>query len=278
MGYIRYESQGEVGLVTFSRPEALNALSRAGIEESLAFFQDLGRLLAGGGAAAGDSGPAPGPAPGIRALVLTGAGKAFIAGADVKEMSGMGPEEASRFSAEGNHLMIAIERLPVPVIAAVNGYALGGGFEVALAADFIYAASGARMGLPEASLGIIPGFGGVRRLCLRIGAARAKELVYSGRQVTAQEALELGIVNRVVVPPGELLSETLKAAASLGNAGRQALRAAKRQFEECLLPGAEEAAAAEAERFGALFAGGEPSEGMTALLEKRKPSWARKQR
>jgi enoyl-CoA hydratase len=263
MGYIRYESQGEVGLVTFSRPEALNALSRAGIEESLAFFQEL-------------AGGLDGAASPVRALVR--AGKAFIAGADVKEMSGMGPEEASRFSAEGNRLMIAIERLPVPVIAAVNGYALGGGFEVALAADFIYAASGARMGLPEASLGIIPGFGGVRRLCLRIGAARAKELVYSGRQVTAQEAFELGIVNRVVAPPGELLSETLKAAASLGDAGRQALREAKRHFEECLLPSAEKAAAAEAERFGALFAGGEPSEGMTALLEKRKPSWARKQR
>ncbi len=267
MGYIRYEVQGEVGIVTFSRPEALNALSVAGIQESLGFFGELGRGLAGERT----------PASGIQALVLTGAGKAFIAGADVKEMSGMSREEASGFSAQGNRLIIEIERLPVPVIAAVNGYALGGGFEVALAADFIYASPGARMGLPEVTLGIIPGFGGVRRLGRRIGAARAKELVYTGRQITAQEALELGIVNRLVAPPEDLLSRALQTAASLGKAGRLALRAAKRHFEDCLLLGAEEAAAVEAERFGALFAGQEPAEGMTALLEKRQPSWARKE-
>ena len=264
MGYIGYELTEGVGMVTFSRPEALNALSEAGVEESLGFFQELGRRLAGAGA------------PAVQAVVLTGAGKAFIAGADVREMSAMGPQEASRFSAQGNRLMTEIERLPVPVIAAVNGYALGGGFEVALAADFMYASSGARMGLPELTLGIIPGFGGLRRLCRRIGTARAKELVYTGRQVTAQEAFELGIVNRVTAPE-DLLPQALATAAAMGSAGRQALQAAKRHADECLLLEAEACAALEADRFGALFAGPEPAEGMAALLEKRKPVWARKQ-
>jgi len=264
MGYIIYDRRGEVGIVTFDRPATLNALSKAGVEECLSFFQDLGGRLAGTGA------------PEIQAVVLTGAGKAFIAGADVREMSGMSPEQASGFSAQGNRLMNEIERLPVPVIAAVNGYALGGGFEIALAADFIYASSGAKMGLPEVGLGIIPGFGGVRRLCWRIGIARTKELVYTGRQVGAQEAFELGVVNRVVAPE-ELLPQALATAAAFGNAGRRALRAAKRHANECLLLNAEDAAAAEAERFGALFAGSEPAEGMTALLEKRQPAWARKE-
>jgi enoyl-CoA hydratase len=264
MGYIVYERKAQAGLVTFSRPKALNALSGPGIEESLRFFEDLARELS------------EGTEPTVGAVVLTGAGKAFIAGADVREMSAMSPQEAALFSARGNKLMVLIERLPVPVIAAVNGYALGGGFEIALAADFIYASSGARMGLPEVSLGIIPGFGGLRRLCQRIGTARAKELVYTARQVTAQEAFELGIVNRVVAPE-HLLSETLETAAAMGNAGPQALRAAKRHACECLLLDPEQAAAAEAERFGELFAGSEPVEGMTALLEKREPTWARKE-
>jgi enoyl-CoA hydratase len=265
MGYIDYELKEGVGLVTFSRPEALNALSVAGVEEALRFFEELGGKLAG---PAGPAGP--------HAIVLTGAGKAFIAGADVREMARMSPPEASRFSSRGSRLMNTIERLPVPVIAAVNGYALGGGFEVALAADFMYAASGAKLGLPEVTLGIIPGFGGVRRLCRRIGTARAKELVYTGRQITAEEALALGIVNRLA-PADGLLALALQAAAELGNAGRQALRAAKRHADECLLLDAEAAAALEAERFGALFAGGEPAEGMNALLAKRKPAWARKE-
>ena len=265
MGYISYERKEGVGIVTFSRPEALNALSAAGVAESLRFFEDLGRSLSGGSV------------PEVHAVLLTGAGKAFISGADLKEMTLMSPAEASLFSRQGNRLMNEIERLPIPVIAAVNGYALGGGFEIALAADFMYAATGAKLGLPEVTLGIIPGFGGVRRLCWRIGIARAKELVYTGRLVTAQEAFDLGIVNRVVAPE-ELLSQALQTAALLGNAGRQALQAAKRHANECVLLDAEAAAALEADRFGALFAGGEPAEGMNALLAKRKPGWARKER
>jgi enoyl-CoA hydratase len=264
MGYISYERKDGVGLVTFSRPEALNALSPAGIEESLRFFEDLaGKLSADA-------------SPPLRAVVLTGAGKAFIAGADVKEMLGMSPPQASAFSRLGNRLMNLIERLPVPVIAAVNGYALGGGFEIALAADFLYASAGAKLGLPEVTLGIIPGFGGVRRLCLRIGVARAKELVYTGRLVTAEEAFQLGIANRLAAPEA-LLDLALQTAALIGSAAPAAVRAAKNHTAECVLLDAEAAAAAEAERFGALFAGGQPAEGMSALLEKRKPAWAREE-
>lgn len=264
MGYISFELKKGVGLVTFSRPEALNALSKAGVEESLGFFQDLGRKLAGAGS------------PEVPAVVLTGAGKAFIAGADVKEMAGMSPEQASGFSARGNQLMNEIERLPVPVIAAVNGYALGGGFEIALAADFMYIAAGATLGLPEVTLGIIPGFGGMRRLCRRIGTARAKELVYTGRLVTAEEAFQLGIANRLASPEA-LLDQALQTAVLIGNAAPLALRAAKRYANECVLLDAEAAAAVEAERFGALFACPEAAEGMAALQEKRKPAWARKE-
>ncbi len=264
MGYIRWELKQGVGLVTFSRPEALNALSREGLEEALGFFEELEAKLSAGG-----------PEP-LAAVVLTGAGKAFIAGADVKEMAGMSPQEAIAFSRLGNRLMNRIERLPVPVIAAVNGYALGGGFEVALAADFLYAASGAKLGLPETTLGIIPGFGGLRRLGRRIGLARARELVYTGRLVTAEEAFQLGIANRVTTP-GELLGEALETASQIGGGAPEAVRAAKRHVEECLLLDAEAAAAAEAERFGALFAGPQPAEGMAALLEKRKPVWAQKE-
>jgi enoyl-CoA hydratase len=265
MAYINYEQKDGVGIVTFSRPEALNALSAAGIAESLQFFEGLGKRLS-----AAD-------APEVHAVLLTGAGKAFIAGADVKEMSLMNPAEAARFSQQGNRLMSEIERLPIPVIAAVNGYALGGGFEVALAADFIYAATDAKLGLPEVTLGIIPGFGGVRRLSWRIGIAKAKELIYTGRLVTAQEAFELGIVSRVVALEG-LLDQARQTAALIGNAGPLALQAAKRLANECILLDASAAAAVEAERFGALFAGSEPSERMHALLEKRKPGWARKDR
>jgi enoyl-CoA hydratase len=263
MGYIGYEPSGGVGVVTFTRLEAMNALTADAIEECLGFFEKIGQGLA--------------DEPQVHALVLTGAGRAFIAGADVKEMREMSPEQASRFCARGNQLMAAIERFPVPVIAAVNGFALGGGLEVALAADFLYTAADAKLGFPEVGLGIIPGFGGVRRLSQRIGPARAKELLYTGRLVSGQEAQELGIANRAV-PAEELLGLVRQTAALIGKAGRAALAAAKRHANECALLDAEAAAIIETDRFAALFAGPEPREGMTALLEKRSPAWVGKER
>lgn len=254
MPYIRFEENGGVGIVRFDRPELMNAISSEGILEALAFFQGLEETT-------------------LTAVILTGTGKTFISGADVREMAIMGPGEASRFSDLGNRLMSKIEACPVPVIAAVNGHAIGGGLEVALAADFIFASANAKMGLPEVTLGLMPGFGGIRRLCARIGTARAKELVYTGRLVTSQEAFDLGIVNRVV-PPEELMARSLSTAAQIGAAGRHAIRAAKKHADACMLLEASPVAAEEAERFGSLFERDEAHEGLNAFIEKRKPSWA----
>ncbi len=262
MGYVNYERRKNLGIVTFSKPESLNALSRENIAEALCFFQGLEQRF---GSA---------DVPEVRALILTGMGKAFISGADIKEMSAMDPGEAQCLSAQGNSLIRCIETLSLPVIAAVNGYALGGGLELALAADFIWASSGARLGLPELTLGLIPGFGGVRRLCARVGMAKAKELIYTGRIIDAQEAYALGLVNRLFGPEG-FLEQVQEAAKSMTMAGPLALRAAKCHAEACLLLDPADAAALEGERFGSLFRADEPREGLRAMIERRPPSWAR---
>jgi enoyl-CoA hydratase len=260
MDYIQFEKRDRVGIVTFSNPERMNALSMDAISQAAKFFSDLTGAVDGG--TAGD----------LRALLLTGAGKAFISGADVKQMSVMGPEEAERFSAEGNALMRLIERFPVPVVAAVNGYALGGGFELALCADFIYASAAAKLGLPEVTLGIFPGFGGSARLAARVGASRASELLYTGRLIGAEEALRIGIVNQVFEPAG-LLEAALQTAALMAKAGPHALKEAKKNLRECARLDAEAAAAVESRRFGLLFAEEEAREGLEAFLAKRPPTW-----
>ena len=183
----------------------------------------------------------------------------------------MGPAEAARFSEKGNRIMAKIEQFPVPVIAAINGCALGGGLELALAADFIYASSLAKIGFPEVTLGLVPGFGGIQRLCDRVGAGKAKELIYTGRVVDAHRALEMGIVN-CVFGPDELLSRAMETAAAIAGAGRHAVRNAKEQANR-RLGRSNESAASEVESFGRLFLRNEPIEGLTAFLEKRKPRW-----
>jgi enoyl-CoA hydratase len=261
MDYIQFEKRDRVGIVTFNNPERMNALSSGAIAQATKFFSELSRAIEAG--TDGD----------LRVLLLTGAGKAFISGADVKEMSAMGKAEAERFSAEGNALMRLIECFPVPVIAAVNGYALGGGFELALCADFIYASTAAKLGFPEVTLGIIPGFGGVPRLAARIGAARASELLFTGRLIGADEALRAGVVNQVF-EPAALLEAALQAAALMAKAGPRALKEAKKHLRESARLDAEAAAALEARRFGQLFAAEEAREGLEAFLGKRPPQWA----
>jgi enoyl-CoA hydratase len=255
MAYIQYERRGFTGIVTFSKPESLNALSSAAIAEAGEFFAGL-------------------EAEDLRALVLTGAGKAFISGADVKEMSAMGRAEAEAFSATGNELMRRIERFPVPVIAAVNGYALGGGFEMALAADFIFASAAAKFGFPEVTLGIIPGFGGSWRLAARIGAARAAEILFTSRLFGAEEALRLGVAAQVA-EPAALLETALATAALVAKAGPQAARELKKHLRECAGKDAEAAAALEAARFGQLFSGEQAREGLDAFLNKRRATWVK---
>jgi enoyl-CoA hydratase len=259
MAFIHFEKKDDAGIVRFSNPESMNAFSCDAIDESLAFFEELGQRIEAG------------IERDVRALILTGEGKAFIAGANIKEMCQMGPAEATRFSEKGSRLMAVVEKFPVPVIAAINGYALGGGFELALAADFIYASSLAKIGLPEVTLGIVPGFGGIQRLCARVGSAKAKELIYTGHVVDAHRAFEMGIVN-AVFEPDELLPRAMETAAAIAAAGRMAVRNAKQHANQ-ILGGSHESAPSEAESFGLLFSGKEPIEGLKAFLEKRKPRW-----
>jgi len=262
MPYAEYRVQGRAGIVTFNKPEELNALSRAGIAEVTALITDLARQFA-----------EPTAPAGIRALILTGAARAFIAGANIKEMRTMDVAAATEFSRMGNRMLRLIETFPLPVIAAVNGFALGGGLEMALSADFIYVAQTAKLGLPEVTLGLIPGFGGTKRLLQRIGNARARELVLTGRVIDADEALRLGIVNRVVEPE-KLREAALATAEELNRAGPNAVRKAKKLLDDCMETVWDSVIEREAQAFGSLFAHPQTIEGLAAFVEKRKPAWA----
>jgi enoyl-CoA hydratase len=206
----------------------------------------------------------------IKVVVLTGAGeKAFVAGADIKEMSQMNSFEGHQFGLKGQRVMLSIEKMSKPVIAAVNGYALGGGLELALACDFIYASEKAKLGFPEVTLGIIPGFGGTQNLARRIGDARAKELIFTGKMLNAAKACEWGIVNEVVAPE-ELLTKTLETAAAIAAVGTVGVHYAKDAIVNGLNMTKDDGFRYEAALFGVLFATEDQKEGMGAFVEKRK--------
>ena len=243
---IQVGREGAVAVVTVDRPDALNALDVATLTE----LRDRLRELA-----ADD---------GVRALVLTGAGeKAFVAGADIKYMSGLDPERAKGWGALGHEAASLLETMPKPTIAAVNGFALGGGCELALGCDIRYASSRAKLGQPEINLGIVPGWGGTQRLARLCGPGVAKELVFTGRAVDAEEALRIGLVNAIADP---VLDAALETARTLAEKSPLALAVAKRLVN--LAPGALER---EAEEFGDLFASADAKEGLTAFVEKRAP-------
>jgi len=202
MDLVRMDRRGAVALLTLSRPDALNSLDTAMLDALIARCAEV--------AVDGS----------LRALVLTGAGRAFAAGADIAEMRGHDAGAAERFSRLGHRATASLEALSIPTIAAVNGYALGGGCELALACDWIYASEKARFGQPEVNLGLIPGFGGTSRLPRRVGAAWAKELVLTGEPLRAEEALRIGLVNRVF-PPDALLEAALKAGATIASRGKR---------------------------------------------------------
>ncbi len=249
---IIFEKNDKIGIITFNRPRALNAINRALLEE---FSDVLNKIEADGD---------------IRTLILTGAGnKAFIAGADISELSKCNSLSGKLFSEKGHNVINRLQKLPIPVIAAVNGYALGGGSEVALAADFIYASENAKFGLPEINLGIIPGFGGTQRLPRLIGKNMAKELIFTGNMISASEAKELGIVNKVFAPE-KLMEETLNTAVLIASKGRVSLRAAK----EAVNCGAETdiktGSLFEIQSFALCMANEDAKEGTAAFLEKRK--------
>jgi enoyl-CoA hydratase len=206
-----------------------------------------------------------------RVVVLTGAGdKAFAAGADIKYMSGLGVEAAREWGALGHECGRLLETIPQPTIAAVNGFALGGGCELALACDLRYASSTARLGQPEINLGIIPGWGGTQRLARVCGLGVAKELILTGRLVGADEALRIGLVNGVYEPE-ELVEKTLETARLLAAKSPLALAAAKAAINRSLAGDHAANLEAEAERFGDLFASEDSKEGLTAFVEKREP-------
>jgi enoyl-CoA hydratase len=241
-------------VVTIDRPEAMNALDRPTLEE----LRDRLSELAGDGEA--------------HVVVLTGAGdRAFVAGADIKYMSGLGPEEAQAWGALGHEAARLLETMPKPTIAAINGFALGGGCELALACDLRYASTRAKLGQPEINLGIIPGWGGTQRLARVAGLGFAKDLVLTGRVVSAEEAQAARLVS-AVFEPDELLPKTLEVAELLASKSPVALAAAKEALNRSL-GGAEHVRALddEASDFAGLFGTEDAKEGLTAFAEKREP-------
>lgn len=245
------ERDGAVAVVTINRPSALNALDLATLGRLASVIQEIGE----GGAA--------------RAAVLTGAGeKAFVAGADIAAMEEMSAVEGRAFSRFGQEVFAALENLPIPVIGAVQGFALGGGLELALACDIILASDKARFGQPEINLGIIPGFGGTQRLPRRVGLGWARELIYSGRLIDAGEALRIGLVNRVL-PGAELLGAARALAAELAGKAPVAIQQAKATINAGADLDLANACRYESEAFAVCFGTEDRGEGMRAFLEKR---------
>ena len=253
--HIHFEIKDGIATIAFNRPKALNALNRALLDE---FAAALDRVE---------------ESEDVRVVVLTGSGdKAFVAGADITEINRLGPLGAKHFARRGLDAINRLPQLPIPVMAAVNGYALGGGTEMALACDFIYAAETAHFGLPEINLGIIPGFGGTQRLARLIGSNMARELIYTGKMIDATEALRLGIVNRICAPD-QLLADVMETASALAGKGRVALLAAKQSINNGLNVDLASGLAMENDAFALCLASGDAHEGTRAFLEKRKPKF-----
>jgi enoyl-CoA hydratase len=250
---VRLEVEGPFATVTVDRPKSLNALDTRTLQELEKIAGDLSLRSD------------------LRGVVVTGAGeKAFVAGADIAEMTGMDADRARHFGALGQRVMDAISTLPFPVVAAVNGFALGGGCELAMACDFIYASENARFGLPEVSLGVLPGFGGTQRLTRLVGRARAKELIFTGDMIDAAKAREIGLVLEVVPLP-KLLGHARAALERVAKKGPLAVRRAKEAIDRGADLELADGLAIERQLFSDLFASADRSEGMKAFLEKRPP-------
>jgi len=250
---LQTEESGGVLIVTISRPQALNALNSQ-------FFQEINHLL--------DSVENNKE---LRVVIITGAGKAFVAGADIAEMVKMDAAQARAFAKKGQDTFYRFERLKIPVIAAVNGFALGGGCELMLACDIRLATSNAKFGQPEVNLGLTPGYAGTQRLPRQVGIANAFYLLLTGDMISADEALRMGLVQKVIEPEN-LMEETLKIARTIASRGPNAVSQVKRIAREGLRTDFSAGCNIEVEAFGSLF-GNEGTEGMRAFLEKRKPQW-----
>ena len=253
--FVKVETADHIAEVTLVRPKALNALNRQVVGELEHALDQLGRLET------------------LRCLIITGQGeKAFIAGADIGEMSSMTPVEANEFARAGHRMLAAVEGFPVPVLAAVNGFALGGGCELALACDIVYASENAKFGQPEVKLGLIPGFGGCVRLPRKVGLSAAAEWIFTGEIYNAQTAKEMGLV-REVLPLAELLPNVREVAKRIAQRAPLAVRAAKRVMVAGLATNPEAAAAIEQLAFSHLFTTKDAREGTKAFVDKRDPQF-----
>ena len=247
--------EGNLVVLTLNRPDKLNALNAELLAELDAVLATLSAD------------------PSVSCAILTGAGeKAFAAGADIAAMLEMSTEQARAFSELGHRICSRIEKASFPVIGAINGFALGGGCELALACDFLYASDKAKLGQPEVNLGVMPGFGGTQRLARRVGIGRARELCYTGDTVSADEALRIGLVN-AVVPAAELMTKVREVATKIASKGRLAVAQCKRVLYTGADVPLDIANALETQSFAMLFGTQDRAEGMKAFLEKRKPTF-----
>lgn len=246
------ETRGRVGLITLNRPQAMNALNNQLMRELMDALEMFDKSDA------------------VGAMVITGNEKSFAAGADIKEMADKSIEQMM----DRDHVAVfgRIRTIRKPVIAAVSGWALGGGCEIALSCDMIIASESARFGQPEVNIGVIPGAGGTQRLTHAVGKAIAMEIILNDRRLTAQEAYQFGMVNRVV-PVDRYLEEALKLAEDIASRAPVAVRAAKKMVNQAFERTLSEGLAAEKQEFYNLFATQDQKEGMQAFLEKRKPEW-----
>ncbi|MEA5038427.1 MAG: enoyl-CoA hydratase-related protein [Clostridiaceae bacterium] len=249
---VLYEERGGVGILTINRPEVLNAMNTAVMTRLETVIDALNFNT-------------------IRCIVITGAGKkSFVAGADIKEMLNFDCREAYQFSIRGNRVFRKLETLPVPVIAAVNGYALGAGCELAAACDLRIASDTASFGQPEVTLGITPGFGGTQRLARLIGTQNAKDMIFSARRVSAFEAHSMGLISQTY-PADRLISRAIETAEQIAKNVPFAVRACKAAINEGMHSGLEVALGIEAERFSNCFSTEDHKEAMLAFVEKRAP-------
>jgi len=251
---LKLEILENVALVTISRPQALNALNSEFFREMNLMLDQIAENTA------------------VKAVVLTGEGKAFVAGADISEMSGMNAEQGYRFSKIGQDTFARIENFDIPVIAAVNGFALGGGCELAMACDIRIASQKAKFGQPEVNLGLIPGYAGTQRLSRLAGLGNALYLILSAEMMGAEDALRMGLVQKVTEPE-QLMEEALKLAKTIASKGPISVQLSKQIIRNGFLGGFENGCQREAQAFGDLFGTPEASEGMNAFLEKRAPNW-----
>lgn len=255
MNFIKFEIANTIGTLTISRPEALNALNTEVLKEIDSVLTEIEQTRT------------------LRCLIVTGSGeKAFVAGADIKEMNGIDSTQAQVFAERGQSVFLKLESLYCPVIAAVNGFALGGGLELALACDFIIASQNAKLGLPECTLGLIPGFGGTVRLARRVGPALAKQWTCTGGMITSEEALRTQLVN-AVHEPANLMSEVMKLAESMSARSPQSLMLIKKSINSTYGRPVQEAMAIEARYFSEVFGSFDQKEGVSAFIEKRKPTF-----